>query len=305
MTGRFAPSPSGRMHIGNAFSALMSWLYVRKNGGSMVMRIEDLDTVRCKKEYCDLVKQDLLWLGLDWDTEAPMQSTRGDAYEAALSRLGSLGVLFDCCCSRTDIGASSAPHASDGHILYSGRCRDLPEEQKRIIASGPHSVRIRVPNREIEFCDRIYGRYSQNLASECGDFVLKKADGTFAYQLAVVVDDISCGIDTVVRGCDLLSSTPRQMYLYELLGETPPEYCHVPMLVDASGRKLSKRDKDFDFGYLRQHSTPQKVVGRLAFMSGLTDACEPLSAKELLQEFDIDRIKKRDITVADEKSVDI
>lgn len=297
MTGRFAPSPSGRMHLGNAFSALMSWLYVRKNGGTMVMRIEDLDKIRCKKEYCDLVKDDLAWLGLDWDLEAPMQSTRGEAYEAALARLGSLGVLFDCACSRADLGASSAPHASDGHVIYSGRCRDLPDEQKRIIASKPHSVRVKVPQRIITFSDRIYGEYSQDLAKECGDFVLKKADGMYAYQLAVVVDDIFCGVDTVVRGCDLISSTPRQIYLYELLNEAPPEYCHIPMLVDSSGRKLSKRDRDCDFGYLRQSLSPQQVIGRLAFMSGLIDRDEPVSAGELLQIFDIERIKKQNIAL--------
>lgn len=297
MTGRFAPSPSGRMHLGNAFSSLITWLYIRKNGGKMVMRIEDIDMTRCKKEYADLVKDDLVWLGLDWDEEAPPQSTRSAAYDEALAKLDSLGVLYNCRCSRNDINISSAPHASDGSVIYDGRCRYADESTKRTIAAAPHSVRLAVPKRVITFNDVIYGEYSQNLATECGDFVLKKADGSYAYQLAVVVDDIFCGVDTVVRGCDLLTSTPRQIYLYELLGETPPEYCHIPMLVDDRGRKLSKRDRDADFGYLRQNFSPRQIVGRLAFMSGLTDRDEPISAAELLQIFDMARIKKQDIVL--------
>ncbi len=297
MTGRFAPSPSGRMHLGNVFSALMSWLYVRKNGGKMIMRIEDLDRTRCKKEYADLVKHDLKWLGLDWDEEMPCQSTRTKAYDDALARLRDMGVLFDCRCSRNDINISSAPHASDGSVIYDGRCKNADDETKRAISLSPHSVRIAVPDRVITFDDVIYGEYNQNLARECGDFVLKKADGSYAYQLAVVVDDIFAGVDTVVRGNDLMSSAPRQIYLHELLGADPPEYCHVPMLVDTQGRKLSKRDKDCDMGYLQSVYSPQQIIGGLAFVSGLIGRYEPLSSAELLNKFDVKKIKKQNIVI--------
>ncbi len=295
--GRFAPSPSGRMHMGNVFASLMAWLCSRSRGGEMVMRIEDLDTVRCTEHFAELIKSDLTWLGLDWDREMPYQHTRSDVYAEVLKGFRARGLTFDCRCTRGDLHAASAPHASDGHSVYTGTCRYASDDVKQQIALQPHCVRLIVPDETITFCDTVYGEISENLALECGDFVLQKADGSYAYQLAVVVDDIAGGVNQVVRGCDLLGSTARQIYLHRLQGAAAPEYCHVPMLVGEGGRKLSKRDLDLDLGVLRQSVRPQRIIGALAYFAGLTDKLTEMSANELLQIFDIKKLGKGDIAI--------
>ena len=294
--GRFAPSPSGRMHLGNAFSALLAWLSARSTGGEMVLRIEDLDPARSRREYAQAIMDDLRWLGLDWDIRAEDQSRRGDAYEAALERLRALGLLYPCYCSRDQLHAASAPHASDGRIIYAGACRDLTPAQ-RALKPPTRCLRARVPAETVAFDDGLQGRQALDLASEWGDFIVRRADGVAAYQLAVVVDDAACGVTEVVRGRDLLSSTPVQLWLYRVLDLTPPAFYHVPMLMSESGKRLSKRDRALDLGELRKAWPPQKAVGLLAWRCGLIDRWEAISPRELVADFDWRRVHRQDITM--------
>ncbi len=304
--GRFAPSPSGRMHLGNAWSSLLAWLSVRSQGGIMVLRLEDLDTDRCKQMFCEGIEEDLRWLGLDWDEGGLSggvryrQSQRQAVYHAALKQLEEQQLLYECFCTRGQLHAASAPHRSDGDIIYPGTCRNLSgaEREKRAQLRRP-AVRVRVPKEEIEFADRLQGSYSENLAQMCGDFILRRSDGIYAYQLAVVVDDADMGITEVVRGQDLLSSTPRQIYLQRLLGYPTPDYCHVPLLCDGEGRRLSKREADLTLASMRDDGVKaEQIVGWLAYAAGLIDRCEPISARELIPLFSYDRLPKNDIQIA-------
>ena len=294
MTGRFAPSPSGRMHLGNVFSAMLAWLSVRSQGGEMVLRIEDLDPDRCRPEYAETLKEDLRWLGLDWDREQIPQSLRSRAYEERFEQLAQLNLVYPCYCTRNELHAASAPHASDGRVLYAGTCRDLTQEQRAERQKLP-AWRLTVPNREYSFTDGLQGAFSENLAAECGDFIIRRADGVYAYQLAVVTDDGEGGITQVVRGMDLLDSTPRQLYLYELLGLQPPEFYHVPLLVAPDGRRLSKRERDLDLGALRQNYTAEEILGKLAHLAGLLEKPEKLSAAELVLQFDWGKVQRTPI----------
>ena len=292
--GRFAPTPSGRMHLGNAFAYLLAWLAVRSEDGELILRMEDLDTLRCTEENAQKIREDLLWLGLRWDRETPPQRSRTEAYEQALETLRQRANVFPCWCTRGSLNLVNAPHASDGHPIHPASCRDRSEAERAQMKGKP-AMRLEAPDRVISFRDGLYGDYSENLKDACGDFVLRRADGVFVYQLAVVVDDGEAGVNQIVRGCDLLSSTPRQLYLYELLGLTPPAYWHVPMLTDGEGRKLSKRDADLDFGAIRLRSSPEEVLGLLASRCGLIDREEPISLQELTAEFDWSKISRRDI----------
>ena len=293
-SGRFAPSPSGRMHLGNALSAMLAWLSAKHQGGEILLRIEDLDPARSKAEYAQGIMDDFRWLGLLWDRRATDQSKRGEAYAAALRQLGQMNLIYPCYCSRDQLHAASAPHASDGRVIYAGTCRNLTPEQRAVMTKKP-SLRIRLPDREISFRDGLQGNVTMNLQREFGDIILRRADGIAAYQLAVVVDDGTEGVTEVVRGRDLLSSTPVQLFLYELLGLTPPRFYHVPMLLAPDGRRLSKRDRDLDFGYLRQHFSPEEIIGLLAHLAGLLERWEPVSARELACDFSWSRVKQSDI----------
>lgn len=294
--GRFAPTPSGRLHLGNALAYLLAWLSSRSRGGEILLRMEDLDTLRCTEEHSQRIREDLLWLGLDWDYETTPQRYRGEAYEKAVGILREKANVFPCWCTRGSLNLINAPHASDGHPIHPRLCRERSETERKMMKGSP-ALRIEAPELVVEFEDRVYGRYAENLRTECGDFVLRRADGIFVYQLAVVVDDGEAGVTDIVRGCDLLSSTPRQIYLQRLLGYAEPAYAHIPMLVDAAGRKLSKRDADMDLGELRKHRTPEEVIGRLAFLCGLTEKPEPVAASELISDFSWDKIRKEDIIV--------
>ena len=293
-SGRFAPSPSGRMHLGNALSAMLAWLSAKHQGGEILLRIEDLDPARSKAEYAQGIMDDFRWLGLLWDRRATDQSKRGEAYAAALRQLGQMNLIYPCYCSRDQLHAASAPHASDGRVIYAGTCRNLTPEQRAVMTKKP-SLRIRLPDRETSFRDGLQGDVTMNLQREFGDIILRRADGVAAYQLAVVVDDGTEGVTEVVRGRDLLSSTPVQLYLYELLGLTPPRFYHVPMLLAPDGRRLSKRDRDLDFGYLRQHFSPEEIIGLLGHLAGLMERWEPVSARELACDFSWSRVKQSDI----------
>ncbi len=303
VVGRFAPSPSGRMHLGNACAGLLAWLSVRSAGGEMVLRLEDLDRERCKPEYSRQLEQDLRWLGLDWDRggleDEPSyrQSNCDPFYARALERLDKAGLLYPCFCSRGELHAASAPHRSDGVLLYAGTCRDLTRQQQaeRLLLRRP-SIRIRVPRQQVSFTDGNLGPYRQELTEECGDFILRRSDGVYAYQLAVVVDDARMGVTQVVRGSDLLDSTPRQIWLQKQLGLPEPEYYHVPLLLAPDGRRLSKRDGDLDLGQLQQNYTPQQVVGYLAWLLGLLDRPTAVMPVELVRDFSWSRVAKRDIT---------
>ena len=288
--GRFAPTPSGRMHLGNVFAAMIAWLSVRSQGGTMVLRMEDIDIQRTSPEKAALLRSDLAWLGLDWDLETPPQSQRTAVYQEYFEKLLDMGLLYPCYCTRAQLHSVNAPHLSDGTYLYPGTCRDLTEAQRTAFDRSP-AWRIRVPDRQWTVHDLLQGVYRENLATDCGDFVLRRSDGLFVYQLAVTVDDALAGVTEVVRGCDLLSSTPRQMYLQELLGFPHPTYGHIPLLVAPDGRRLSKRDQDLDLGYLQQHTTPEKVLGTLAHACGLINKPEAVSARELTGEFDWDKLR--------------
>ena len=294
--GRFAPSPSGRMHLGNAFAAMIAWLSVRSRGGSLVLRMEDLDTQRCNREYADILRQDLTWLGLDWDLETTPQSQRTAVYTRYFDILADKGLLYPCYCTRSQLHRIDAPHLSDGTYVYPGTCRELTEEQRAAFLRSP-AWRLRVPDRIWTVEDMLQGTYQENLASDCGDFVLRRSDGLYVYQLAVTVDDGEAGVTEVVRGVDLLSSAPRQMYLQELLGFAHPTYGHVPLLIAPDGRRLSKRDKSMDLGYLRQQISPEQLLGVLAHAAGILPRAEAISATELASVFSWDKLQTQPICI--------
>lgn len=283
--GRFAPSPSGRMHLGNVFTALLAWLSVRAQGGRMLLRIEDLDPDRSKPEYIAALRDDLCWLGLDWDEEMPLQSTRGAVYAQAFSRLET----YPCYCTRSELHDASAPHASDGTLLYAGTCRNLTAAERALKTRKP-AWRVRVPEETIRFQDGVFGEREERLAEECGDFIVRRSDGVYAYQLAVVCDDALGGVKEIVRGCDLLGSTARQIWLYQTLGFPVPQFYHVPLLVAPDGKRLSKREKSLDMAHLREKYTPETLLGRLAFLAGLTETDAPATAKALIAAFSWDKV---------------
>ena len=282
--GRFAPTPSGRMHLGNVFAALIAWLSVRSRDGEMVLRMEDLDTQRTSAEFAEILRDDLRWLGFTWDRETPAQSQRSAVYDKYFEILREKGLLYPCYCTRSQLHSVNAPHLSDGTYVYPGTCRNLTEGERAAFHRAP-AWRVVVPDRVWTVEDRIQGTYRCNLATECGDMVVRRADGVYVYQLAVTVDDGEAGVTEVVRGMDLLSSAPRQMYLQGLFGFPHPEYAHVPMLLAPDGRRLSKRDRDLDLGILRQRLTREALLGVLAFAAGLIDQEVPVSLEELTKEF--------------------
>ena len=304
--GRFAPSPSGRMHLGNLFTALVAWLSVRSAGGTLVLRMEDLDPDRCRPEYAVTLAEDLRWLGLDWDEGYGMggphgsylQSEREEYYAACFRRLEEGGLVYPCFCTRAERLAASAPHRADGRAVYGGRCRTLTEEERHTLSATRRPAwRLRVPEERVSFVDGHMGHYEEDLARDCGDFIIRRSDGVYAYQLAVAADDGAMEISQVVRGMDLLDSTPRQLLLYRLLGLRPPQFFHVPLLLAEDGRRLSKRDQDMDMGALRARYRPEEILGKLACLAGLLEQYEPVSARELVGTFFWDKIPKTDIIV--------
>ena len=295
VTGRFAPSPSGRMHLGNLWSCLLAWLAARSTGGGMVLRLEDLDPDRCRKEYCDQVMRDLEWLGLDWDGQPVYQSRRSDLYAQAFHSLEEQGLLYPCYCTRAQRLAASAPHRSDGIQVYDGRCRSLTaEEREELNRIRRPAWRIQVPQQDIQFEDLLQGPCREDLARDCGDFILRRSDGVYAYQLAVVVDDGAMGVTQVVRGSDLLSSTPRQLWLQEKLGLPHPEYGHVPLLLSPDGRRLAKRDRDLELGMLQERYSAPELVGILAHAAGLIPEAAPVTPHQLLPLFSWEKLPRAD-----------
>lgn len=299
------------MHLGNIFTALISWLSAKKEGGKWILRVEDLDPQRSHPDYARQIEDDLAWLGLEWDEggvdgkgdNGPYcQSQREEVYEKALSRLVETGLTYPCFCTRADIMATQAPHESDGRVVYAGTCRPGRLNGLTAVEAGSggcgstvdaaHSqvrkeraTRLFVPDEDICFTDRLYGAQSVNLAHHCGDFVLRRADGAWAYQLAVVIDDALMGVTEVVRGSDLLLSSAQQIYLYRLLGYDVPEFAHVPLLCNEDNRRLSKRDSSLSMETLRKDYTPSHLTGLLAYIAGILPEPFPISAQGLLPLF--------------------
>ena len=295
VVGRFAPSPTGRMHAGNIYSSLMAWLIAKSQGGEVVLRIEDLDKDRSKQEFIDQVMFDYEMLGLTWDTGPFYQNNRNEAYQKAYCLLEARCGVYPCYCSRSDLkSAASAPHLGEKNV-YTGTCRNLSNEQraKKALTKDP-SYRLIVPDEEIVFQDLIQGTYGQNLASECGDFLIRRADGMFAYQLAVTVDDAEQGVNSIVRGYDLITSTPQQIFLLNMMGKSAPQYAHVPLIVNEQGRRLSKRDKDASLDQmLATYKTPEALLGHIAYVGKITPEDEAISPLELLQVFSMEQYVSR------------
>jgi glutamyl-tRNA synthetase len=302
--GRFAPSPSGYMHMGNLLAMLLAWLDVRSQEGRMIFRLEDLDPARSKPAYIQAMADDLRWLGLDWDEGWPdkayAQSQRTALYEAAFQALTAQGLVYPCFCSRAQrLAAASAPHPGERCGDRRCPCAHMTDTQRRQAAlTRTPAWKIRVPDKTISVTDEHYGPVAQNLLDAEGDFILRRADGVYAYQLAVTVDDMAMGVTRVVRGRDLLSSTPRQVWLLETLGGTVPTYCHTPLLTAGAG-KLSKRLGSLSTQTLRQTVTPETLVGQLAHWCGLLAEPRPMTPQELLPLFSWDRVTKQDIPLDD------
>ena len=316
MPGRFAPTPSGRMHIGNIYAMLGAWLSARSSNDAIYLRIEDIDEPRVVPGAADLIMDDLQWLGLDWDGAPVYQSARHPLYEDALRTLQRLTIddsgavtadatgnatplIYPCFCSRADIRAASAPQEGDRFMISPGTCRRLaetnPDEVRARLAQGRrHSLRIAMPasNSTIAFEDRVFGHQEFNVTHEIGDSVVRRADGLFSYQLVVVVDDLAMGVDDIVRGRDLLRSNALQIWIRQALtGSTDYSYAHLPLIDNASGQRLAKREKSLDMGILRKYgATPERVIGYCAWLLGLqgdphSTHPQPMSAQEALTEF--------------------
>ncbi len=301
--GRYAPSPTGELHLGNLRTALLAWLFARAAGGAFVLRVEDLDLPRVRPGAEARMLEDLRWLGLDWD-EGPdvggvhgpyAQSQRLALYEAALSRLAERGLLYPCYCTRAELARiASAPQGGDDVLRYPGTCRHLTTAERvaREASGRRPSLRFRAPEATITFVDRVVGPLAELVAAVTGDFIVRRSDGIIAYQLAVVVDDVLMDITQVVRGADLLSSTPRQLALCDALGfPRPREFAHVPLVLDTTGARLAKREASAGLGALTARGvTRERVLGALAASSGLWPAGEPATLPELLAAFDPARI---------------
>ncbi|MDO5059104.1 MAG: tRNA glutamyl-Q(34) synthetase GluQRS [Neisseria sp.] len=281
-TGRFAPSPTGLLHIGSLLTALASYADARAHGGRWLVRMEDLDPPREMKGAADDILRTLEAFGFEWDGSVWFQSRRDEAYQAVLSRLNNDGLLYPCYCSRKDWQAA-ARSGADGFV-YNGACRTRPSEklhfpsEKRPSNGKMPAWRIRVPDGIIGFDDRIVGHYAQNLAEDIGDFVLLRADGFWAYQLAVVADDAEQGITHIVRGQDLLVSTPRQIYLQRCLSYREPHYAHLPLLLNGSGQKWSKQTLAPALDTAQKEALLRQVMGYL----NVPPAPQGLAAEELL-----------------------
>jgi glutamyl-tRNA synthetase len=300
---RFAPSPTGALHLGNARTFLVNWLLARQNQWHILFRIEDLDGPRIKHGSDLELIEDMRWLGLDWDGEPIYQTARDTLYDRAIDQLIQTRQAYACVCSRREaVTAASAPHVEDRASVYSGRCRgrfSSPEEALRQTGRAP-AIRFRVPNETITFVDHFMGAKSFDVARELGDFVIAKADGTAAYQLAVVVDDAQMQVTDVVRGDDLLDSTPRQLLLYRSLGlqARVPRYWHVPLVVGPDGRRLAKRHGDTRLSAYRKAGVKrERVIQLLSRWCGISEGAS--SVQEMLDRFRLAALPRERIVFTD------
>jgi glutamyl-tRNA synthetase len=293
------------MHLGNVFCALLSWLSAKSKGGQWRLRIEDIDPQRSHRDFAMQLMDDLQWLELPWDGDVVWQSQRSDIYEHYLRLLQDAGLTYPCFCTRADIMATQAPHETDGRIVYAGTCRGKKSPPPWGEAGGGcAAIRLIVPDEVLSFCDGHYGEQQVNLAHQCGDYILRRKDGAWAYQLAVVVDDALMGVTEVVRGRDLLLSTPQQLHLRQTIGafspfhpfNFSPFYFHHPLLINESGQRLCKRDRSLDLSFLRQkHTSPKDIIGYLAFLAGILPSPTPVKPQDLLPLFAWQRVPKEDI----------
>ncbi len=293
--GRFAPTPSGRLHLGNLLCAMLAYLSARKSGGSFLVRIEDVDVPRCPRALAAQALEDLRFLGFSWDAPPVYQSERAEAYQSALRQLQQRGMIYPCFCTRAQLH-TAAPNLGDTQVVYPGTCTHLKAAEAEALARlRSPALRLRVPDADIVFEDGLFGWQRENLKRDCGDFVLQRSDGLFGYQLAVVVDDAFSGVDEVVRGRDILSATPRQIYLQHLLGLPTPRYIHIPLLLDPEGRRLAKRDRDLDLTALSKRMRAEEILGLLAWAAGIQEEARPASLDTLVAMFDWSRISREDI----------
>lgn len=293
-TGRYAPSPTGELHLGNLRTALLAWLFARSAGDRFLMRVEDLDRDRSREHFADSQLTDLRALGLDWDDDLPRQSHRAHAYEAAIGRLRDQGLVYECFCTRAEIReAASAPHGDLPEGAYPGTCRDLTDAERRErAAERPAALRVNAGAERVAFEDQVYGPQEGTV----DDFVVRRNDGGHGYNLAVALDDAEQGIGEVVRGRDLIDSTPRQIWIQRRLdlGEVA-SWAHVPLVLGPDGRRLAKRHGDVTLGErLARGQAPEDVVGELAASLGLWPAGRPVRPVDLLEDFDPDRLPRED-----------
>lgn len=297
---RLAPSPTGALHLGNARTFLINWLLARQNGWKILLRIEDLDGPRIKPDAAQQAIDDLNWLGIDWDQGPVYQSTRTDDYTAAVQKLLATGHAYPCICSRKEVEtAASAPHAEDGSARYPGTCRGrfaTVEAARKFTGKAP-AIRFQVPDEKMEWTDQFAGPQSHDLAA-LGDFVIAKADGTPAYQLATTVDDAAAGVTHIVRGDDLLDSTPRQILLHRALQlPTPlPHYFHLPLVVGPDGRRLAKRHGDTRLATYRNAGLPvQRILSMLAGWCGVATTEPIANLNQLIDRFELKGISHQPI----------
>jgi glutamyl-tRNA synthetase len=294
VVGRLAPSPTGAQHVGNARTYLIAWLAARSRGGRIVLRMEDIDSPRIKPGAANQALADLAWLGLDWDGEPLVQTERLGLYRDALDRLKAPEYVYPCTCTRTDVDrAASAPHAEHEGPVYPGTCSTRRAADAAMLGDAPFAWRFRIPQQTPSFVDGFRGRVQLDLRQAGGEFVVWKSAGTPAYQLAVVVDDAAMGVTEVIRGDDLLLSTPRQLLLYQALNLPPPQFMHVPLVVGEDGRRLAKRHGDTRLSALREAGVPpESLLGLLAWSCGWLDRPEPVTAVDLLPRFRLDSIPR-------------
>lgn len=308
IVGRFAPSPSGRMHLGNIFAALMSYGSAKSRCGRWILRIEDLDRQRCRREFSEQIIDDLAWLGLRADEGAGaetegchgpyFQSERDPIYAEAFDRLKAKGLTYECFCRRQDLTAASAPHASDGHTIYARTCLRLSEEEKaELRKTRSPAWRLHLPDMESTIEDGHYGTQRANLATDRGDIILRRGDGNFAYQLAVTVDDALMGVTEVVRARDLLAASHEQAYLLQTMGYAAPHYCHFPLLIAPDGSRLSKRERSLAMDKLRERLRPKELVGLMGWLAGFQPSWSPMSVGEFVDAFDWSKVPMGDIKI--------
>lgn len=304
MTGRFAPTPSGQLHLGNVLCAMLAYLSARSQGGRFLLRIEDLDMPRCPRRLAEQCLADLEWLGFTWDEEPLYQSQRSAIYQHYLDELTRQGRIYPCFCTRAQLQASQAPNLGDTQWVYNRACASLsPDQVAELSSQRSPAMRLRVPDEDVSFTDDLFGPQCENLTRDCGDFILRRSDGLYGYQLAVVVDDALSGVSEVVRGRDILSATPRQIFLQQCLGFDRPTYIHIPLLMDSQGRRLAKRDRDISLPALSRLMTPEDILGMLAASVGILEESRPMSLEGLISHFQWSKIRREDVRLPERMTV--